>query len=136
MTKISILTAVTTLMTTGCIVVDSGPVNYQPEIFSAAAGCYWDNYYHDDVWYFDVEANDGDGPYDVVAVYADVYDLYRGTWVEAFPLDPTNDPYYWTSAWLGSTTYLYCEYDGYEVDLVAYDSYDAYDIVTVRPFTQ
>lgn len=128
------------LLTTGCVIYEDGgphpgPSNVAPVVIWADAGCYWDNYYYDDIWYFEAEADDGDGVYDVVAVYADVYDAWTGRLEDSFELYPTNDPYYWFSDWLGSTTWLDCGYGGYVVDFVAYDSYDAYDVLTVEPWT-
>lgn len=131
--------------TTGCIVYeDDGPdpyeppppaVNAAPYVIGADAGCFYDGYYDDDIWYFEADADDPDGPLDVVAVYADVYDQRTGEWQDSFELYPTDDPVYWFSDWLGSTTWLDCWYGGYVVDIVAYDSFDAYDIVSVRPWT-
>lgn len=128
------------LLTSGCIVYEDGgpppgPGNDAPEVYWADAGCYWDNYYRDDIWYFEAEVDDPDGVYDVVAVYADIYDLRTGRMEDSFELFPTNDPYYWFSDWLGSTTWLDCYYGDYVVDFVAYDSYDAYDVLSVTPFT-
>lgn len=134
------------VMSTGCIVYDSDydpdpynpPVdyNYAPEIIDAEAGVFWDNYYYDDIWYFEADVDDFDGPYDVVAVWADVYDEYYGAeYIESFELFPTNDPYIWYSDWLGSSTWLDPFYDGYTVDFVAYDAYDEMDVFTVWAYT-
>lgn len=133
MTRLAIAALV---LSTGCIVYEDGapgPVNRAPFVYDGEAGCYWDNYFADDVWYFEAEADDPDGVLDVVEVYADVWDERTGDWVDSFELFPTRDPYYWWSDWLGSTTWLVCGYDGYLVDLVAYDSFGAYDILTVVP---
>lgn len=123
-----------------CVIVDDGPhpdpyVNYAPVINAAEAGCYWDTYYGDNIWYFSADADDPNGVYDVISVWADVYDGPSGAWVDSFELyaDP-QDPYIWFSDWLGSTTYLNCGYPNYEVDIVAYDSYEDYDVVTVLPY--
>ena len=116
------------LLTTGCVVYTSDndtddvyyeeAVNYTPTVLDAEAGCYFDSYYYDDIWYFEADIDDANSPYDVVAVYADVYDSYSGTWVDSFELFPTNDAYYWFSDWLGSSTYLDCMYGGYVVDIL------------------
>ena len=106
--------------------------NYAPEVIDAAAGVFWDDYYYDDVWYFDAVVDDFNGPYDVVAVYADVYDEWGGGYlIESFELYPTDDPYLWTSEWMGHETFLDPFYRGYTVDLVAYDSYDEASVMTV-----
>lgn len=110
-------------------------VNYAPEILSAEAGCYWDGYYHDDIWYFEADVDDLDGLRDITQVWADVYDEWDGSLVESFELYPTDDPYLWFSDWLGSSTWLDCWYGNYTVDFVAYDAYEDYDVVTVRPYT-
>lgn len=108
-------------------------VNYAPEVTWAEAGCYWDAYYRDYIWYFEADANDPNGVYDVVSVWADVYDSYNGAWQDSFELFPTDDPLTWFSDWLGSTTYLSCNYPGYVVDIVAYDSYDIETVATIDP---
>jgi hypothetical protein len=108
------------------------PVDTAPYITYADAGCYWDDYYRDYVWYFDVDVEDVEGAKDVVAVYADVYDEWDGSWVDGFDL------YYeggvtWYSAWVGHTTYLDCGYPDYVVDITAVDSWNDADVVSVYP---
>ena len=127
------------LTTTGCILVTEGEphdtYNYAPTINWADAGCFWDSYYYEDIWYFDADVSDFDGLYDVVSVYADVYDTATGRWIETFELDPTNDPSFWSSTWFADTTYVSCYYGGYEVDITAYDTFNDYDIITIKPYT-
>ena len=146
MQKATALIALGMLAFPGCVVYSSGgggggggtvypEPNYAPYINYGDAGCYYDPGYRDDIWYFEADVSDGNGPLDVVAVYADVYDGFTGQWVESFELYPTNDPYIWFSDWLGGTTWLDCFYRGYEVDFVAYDAYDAFDVITVLPYT-
>ena len=112
------------------------PVNHAPNIQYADGGCYWDGNYRDDIWYFDADVTDPDGVYDVVAVYADVYDMYTGWLEDSFELFATNDPIYWTSDWMGSSTWLDCDYGGYVVDIVAYDTLDAMDVESFMPWTR
>ncbi len=151
MNKLIALGVATSFALTGCVVYSDdydepdtvivyedtappppAPVNVAPVVLAGDAGVYWDDYYYDDVWYFEAEVDDLDSPYDVVSVWADVYDENRGgQYVESFELYPTDDPYYWYSDWLGSSTYLDPFYDGYTVDIVAYDSYDEFDYVTI-----
>ena len=123
----------------GCVVYTDAPshppVNAAPTILWADAGCYFDTVLRDEVWYFEADADDPNGVLDVTAVYADVYDSRNGQWIETFELFPTADPYVWYSDWLGSTTRLDCFYDGYEVDIVAYDSFDDDDIFSLYPDT-
>lgn len=147
MHKALALIGLAALTTSGCVVYSGsgggggGPVyepvpNAAPYINWADAGCYYDGYFNDDIWYFQADADDIDGVFDVVAVYADVYDMRAGgQWVETFELLPTDDPYVWYSDWLGRTTYLDCYYGGYEVDIVAYDTFDAFDVMTLIPAT-
>ncbi len=126
------------LIAPACIVYeDDGHPHYNdpPEVYWAEAGCYWDGYYHDDIWYFEAEVDDYDSVWDVTEVYADVYIARTGEFADGFELFPTNDPYYWFSDWLGSTTWLDCGFGGYVVDIIAYDSYGAYDVLTVDPYT-
>ena len=132
------LAALSTL--SGCIVVDDGPgpvepvyTNYSPTISWAEAGCYYDGYYGDYIWYFEADADDANGVYDVVSMWADVYDEPSGAWVDSFELYPTEDPYVWFSDWLGSSTHLSCGYPNYVVDFWAYDSYQAEAVYSTYP---
>lgn len=147
MTRLVTLAAAFALLT-GCIYVrdrdvyvddDDRPivvdVNDAPWVLDGWAGCWFDRGARDDVWTFEATVDDPDGPYDVVSVWADVYDDLSGELVESFELYPSDDPTFWYSDWLGSTTWLDCYYPFYSVDLVAYDSYDDYDILTVVPAT-
>lgn len=121
--------------TSGCVVyANGGPpaVDRHPEITYADAGCYWDNAYGDYVWYFEADATDPNGSADVVEVYADVYDIDTGDWVDGFDLTP-DIGVTWYSAWVGSTTYLDCTQPIYSVDLTAVDRTGLWDVVTVDP---
>ena len=132
--------ALTALPLAGCLYYEAdppapGPRNDGAPLFVYAdAGCYPDEYYHDFVWYFDADVDDPDGAIDVVAVYADVYDTWDGSWVDGFELYPENG-LTWFSAWIGDTTWLNCDYPGYVVDLTAIDSWDADTVATVSPDT-
>lgn len=132
----------------GCIIVDRDdhdhddfddtpwvPVNSAPYVYDAVAGCYYDTYNRDDIWYFEATVDDADGPYDIVAAYADVYDDRTGQLVQSFDLYPTSDPYAWFSDWLASTTWLDCYYPFYSVDFVVFDAADASGVYTVIPAT-
>jgi hypothetical protein len=63
------LIAATLLSLSACVVYDTdtrpGPVNYAPDIVWAEAGCFWDNYAYDWVWYFDADVADPNGRADV-----------------------------------------------------------------------
>jgi hypothetical protein len=128
-------------LASGCVVYaddqnHGGPVvvgNSAPYVTGADAYVYYDPYYFDDIWTFEAWVDDPDGVYDVIAVWADVYD--GPVLVESFELYPTNDPYYWWSDWLGSTTRLDPFWGGYSVDIVAYDSYEAFGYETIRADT-
>ena len=141
MTRFATLSAVFALSAaSGCIVVDPNPpppdpvyVNYAPEVTWAESGCYWDGYYNDYIWYFQADADDQNGVYDVVSMWADVYDEPSGAWIDSFELYPTDDPYVWFSDWLGGSTYLSCSPNNYVVDFVAYDSMDAEGVLSVYP---
>lgn len=120
-----------------CIVYEtpSGePVNPPPYFTYADAGCYADDVYRDFVWYFDVDAQDAAGDWDVVEVYADVFDTWDGAWIDGFELFHEQGPT-WYSAWVGSSTWLDCRYDGYVVDFTAVDSLGQIDVVSVVPVT-
>lgn len=133
----SLLAAFALVTLPGCFVAyaDHEPppaLNEAPFIPYAEAGCEWDPAYGDYVWWFDADADDYDGPADVVAVYADVYDDVAGAWVDGFDLYPET-AITWYSAWVGSTTFLQCGFPGYSVDITAVDSFDEADVVTVYP---
>ena len=126
------------LLLTACFVYgDDVPSHYNspPEITYADAGCYWDEYEYDDVWYFEADVDDYDGWDDVVAVYADVYDLRTDEWVDGFDLYPEGK-YTWYSDWLGSSTYLYCGYPDYVVDFTAVDTLEDTDVIQVYPWIE
>ena len=128
------LLAALTLM--GCI-VDNGrnstdpddftipttiPENIPPEVLRAEAGVFYDAGNADDIWYFEATVDDEDGVYDVVQVFADVYEGEATDPIESFQLFETEDPFVWFSDWLGSTTLLDAENTTYTVDIVAYDT--------------
>lgn len=146
MTAARLITALTALsLASGCVVYDNdGPrdqppaptyVNYSPGIAWAEAGCYWDDYNQDFIWWFQSEVFDDNGRQDLTGVYADVYDVY-GNYIDGFELyQEDRDPDVWFSDWLQYSTYLDCYYGGYQVDIIAYDSYEDYGAVTVIPAT-
>lgn len=119
-----------------CIVVDGtgpGPGPNEPlTITYADAGCFWDDYYRDDVVFFDIDAADGNAGLDVESVWADVYDDRSGGWVDGFELYPEQG-ITWYSAWIGSSTYVDCGYPYYSVDFTAQTWDGRVDVVTV-PF--
>lgn len=139
--------ALVTAATSGCIVIeDDGPrngcfdcgpdvviTNYAPEVWDGEAGCYYDGYERDDIWYFEAAVDDADGLGDIESVWADVYDEFDGSLVESFELYPTETPGVYFSDWLGSTTWLDCGYPDYTVDLVAYDTFEDADVMTLVP---
>lgn len=123
----------------GCVVYTDGPPlgdgNHAPELTYTDAGCYWDPYYADYVWYFEADADDAEGALDVEMVYADVYDDYTGEWVDGFDLLP-DQGITWFSAWVGGSTYLDCTWAGYVVDITAVDTAGARDIETLYPLQE
>lgn len=110
-------------------------VNHAPVVLDAEAGVYWDHAYHDDVWYFDAYVDDADGPYDVIAVWVDVWDEYRGVFLDSFELFPTSDPRVWYAEYANGVARLDPFYPGYTVDFVVYDSYEDRDWMTVWALT-
>lgn len=135
---------------TGCIIIDRDDpdtiivddpgtppvvVNASPFVFDGAAGCYYDAFNADDILYLNAWVDDPDGTFDVVSVWADVYDDRTGELVQSLELFPTNHPQEWFSDWLVSTTWFDCWYPFYSIDLVAYDTYDAWGVLTVVPAT-
>ena len=139
--------ALATTALTGCIVIeDDNPgcstcggggavvvTNYAPEIWDGDAGCYYDGYERDDIWYFEAEVDDRDGLSDITMVWADVYDEFDGTLVESFELYETNEPGIYFSDWLGRSTWLDCGYPHYTVDIVVYDTFEDFDVLTLFP---
>jgi hypothetical protein len=144
-----LITAISVLpLLTGCVieVVDTSgggsngggsSINFNdaPSIDWADAGCYWDSYNGDYVWWFEADVFDRDGFYDVDAVYADIYDA-RGYWVDGFELfQETPAPEIWFSDWLEFSTFLDCGYKGYTVEFTAFDVSDDFDTMEVVPYT-
>lgn len=122
----------------GCVVEvgpDPAPVqNFIPYVDFADSGCYWDNPNRDHVWYFEADVSDGNGAYDVVEVWADVYDG-QGFYLESFRLfRETPSPSYWFSDWLQTYSLLDCGWSDYTIDIVAYDALGEFDLTTIRPY--
>lgn len=110
--------------------------NWDPIVLDGAAGCEWDAPSHGYVWYFEAEVDDLDGYDDIWGVEAHVYDDWRGgRLVDSFELGRTADPWFWYAEWPEHTTRLDCHYAGYSVDLVVWDTYDGYDLLTIVPRT-
>lgn len=119
----------------GCIVYDDDvhdtpPVNYAPYVTYADGGCYWDDYYHDYVWWFEAGVDDVEG--DVTAVWAMVY------YQDGVAADTEFELFFegggiWFSAWQESSTYLDCAYPGYVVEIYAQDYYGDADAVSFYP---
>ena len=63
----------------------------------------------------------------------DVYDEFDGTLVESFELYETNEPGIYFSDWLGRSTWLDCGYPDYTVDIVVYDTFEDFDVLTLFP---
>lgn len=103
--------------------------NAPPYILDAAAWVYYDPYYADDIWALEATVDDANGIGDVIGVWADVWD--GDVLVESFELYPTDDPYYWYSDWLGSTSYLDPFWPNYQVDFVVYDQFEDFGYQTV-----
>ncbi len=131
------LTVSAALFASGCFVYGSGPdhrskapKNYAPVIDVADASCYWDDYYADDVWWFQADVTDPNGLDDITGVYADVYDGQTGEWVDAFELYyDQGDTFY--SAWQGRSTYLDCGYYDYLVDFTPEDTAGPGEVYTI-----
>ncbi len=133
----SLTLSLAALLASGCFVYTDGPgpnhsagQNYAPVVEWADASCYWDDYYQDDVWWFEADVIDDNGLDDVIGVYADVYDGTSGEWVDAFELyfDGGNT---WFSSWQGSSTYLDCGYYNYIVDFSAEDTAGPGDVYSL-----
>ncbi len=139
-----LLTSLAFLPLVGCVVsiqetptksVDPPPAEVAPYIEWADAGCYWSSYDGDFVWWFEADVLDGNGIFDVDAVYADVLD-WNGNWIDSFELfRDGSDPILWYSDWLELSTWLDCRYNDYLVEFVAYDALGAMDTVDVIPLT-
>jgi hypothetical protein len=132
----SLLVAGVLALTSACVIEvdDDGPrPNLPPTVVAPLAQCWWagaDGY----VWAFDAFAQDPDGAWDVTEVWADVYDVRNGDrYIDSYPLQRTAEADRWYSDWYGWSMPLDCRYDGYVVDVVAYDSTGSFDLFTVIP---
>jgi hypothetical protein len=125
------------LSLSACIVYDTdtrpAPINDAPIITWAEAGCFWDSYAYDWVWYFDADVTDPDGKGDVWEVYADVLDDRTGQLVDSFLLADFGGGY-WSTEWLQHQTWLDCASGWYVVEFVAYDYMDYWDSYAVYPY--
>ncbi len=111
--------------------------NWDPVVYDGDAGCVWDSALRENVWYFEAEVDDWDGPEDIWFVEANVYDEWRGgRLVDAFELAPTEDPWIWYGEWMEFSTALDCRYTGYSVDLIAWDFYEGWGVLTLTPRTR
>ena len=111
----------------GCLVVDSnrGPSSVVvqdtlPYMVSPQVQCYWDPYYGDYIWDFNVWSEN------TSQVWVDVYDDWG--FVESFPLF-REDGQFWSSWWLEYETSLWCG-DYYSFDFIAVDRWGNSEIVT------
>ncbi len=104
-----------------------------PELVDADAGCFRD--LGTTYWYFEADVYDYDGPRDIVDVEADVYDTWRGVWVDSFALEPTGDAWWWYVEWPEQATNLDCYRRSYEVDFVVTDTWGGWDTLTIVPDT-
>ena len=144
--KGKILLIASAILSQACLVVETGKngtsyvspttdYNSNPVIESAEAGCYYDSLLNEDIWYFDASVYDPDSLYDIEAVYVDVYDAFTGELQDSFSLDEDSTWGIWTQEWYESSTNLDCFYNGYEIDVSAYDIYDGIDMITIIPST-
>lgn len=111
------------VVTTGPVVVTNAP----PEVWDAAAYVSWDPAAFDDLVSFEATVTDGNGPGDVVAVWADVYDDWAGgVYVASVELQPTRDPELWVADVYNTWDGLYLDpyWGGYSVDFWVYDVYE------------
>ena len=107
--------------------------NWDPIVIDGEAGCDLDASGRA-YWYFEAEVDDWDGLDDIDAVEADVYDEWRGgRLADTFELAPTYDGDIWFGEWPERGTALDCHYHGYSVDLVVWDVYDGYSVLTLSP---
>jgi len=110
--------------------------NWSPEVVDADAGCVWDGYLGEDVWYFEAEVDDYDGLGDIVSVEAHVYDDWHGgRWVDGFELDPTADRWVWYTEYPEHVTALDCHYRGYTVEFYVWDWWGDVGTLAVWPST-
>lgn len=71
---------------------------------------------------FEAWVDDPMGPYDVSAVWVDVWDEWAGGfYVASYELLPTADPYYWAVGWDASAAGIDPFWGGYTADVVVYD---------------
>ena len=111
----------------GCLVMDMpnrpvgpGIQNTVPYMVSPNVQCYWDPYYGQYIWDFDVWAEN------TSQVWVDAYDRFG--YVDSIPLY-WEDGQYWSSWWLEQETNLWCG-DYYSFDFIAVDRWGNSEIVT------
>jgi hypothetical protein len=111
----------------GCLVVDvpnrpvgPGIQNETPYMVSPNVQCYWDPYYGQYIWDFDVWSEN------TTQVWVDAYDRFG--YVDSIPLF-REDGQFWSSWWLEQETNLWCG-DYYSFDFIAVDRWGNSEIVT------
>jgi hypothetical protein len=109
----------------GVVVVDGAPW-----VDAAAVWVGFDGWQY--VVTFEAWVNDPLGPYDVAAVWVDVWDEWAGGfYVASYELMPTTDPAYWTVAWEAGAAGIDPFWGGYTADVVVYDLMGASTWTTV-----
>ena len=114
----------------GCLIVDTpnrvGRPGFQdvvptvPYMVSPQVQCYWDPYYGEYIWEFDVWSEN------TSQVWVDAYDDWG--FVDSCPLFQDGGQF-WSSWWLERETNLWCG-DYYSFDFVAVDRWGNSEIVT------
>ncbi len=131
-------------LATGCVVYEDDvhvvpapvvvPADGPPWVDGADAFVWYDAYTGDFPWTFEAWVGDPMGPYDVVDVWADVWDEWAGgIYVGSYQLLPTSDPAYYAVSvgYTGLDPY----WGGYTVDVAAYDAQGSYTWITIIPAT-
>jgi hypothetical protein len=111
----------------------AGPVeNHPPKVTWARAVCWPQD--EDEVarWRFEAAVTDQDGQADLVEIWADVYDLERGGYVESVLLE-WYDAFHWETSRDQGETLLDCDHVFYGVRFVAWDTRGQWNVRWVQP---
>ncbi len=115
----------------GCVIYPAPETNVAPVVLEADVLCTVGEFTEGDVWEFAALVDDERGPLEVVAVDAWTWDVTTGEDLLYFPLFPTNDAFVWASAWIVEDEPLDCADPNVAVDLVAWDSWGAWSVLTL-----
>lgn len=119
------------LLAGGCVIYPAAETNDPPVIVDADVFCTSGLVDGADVWELAALVDDERGPLEVASVESWIWDEATGEDLLYLPLFPTIDAFVWASAWEISDEPVVCGDPNLGVDLVAWDSWGAWSVLTL-----